>query len=447
LLLTEQLDQHWCVMAEVRFIAIDDPDPLRRVRLARVLTACSLPVMTNADIAPTVVVVVAGAGALQDETRQRLSHMRHRWPQAVLIFLAHDAGEAAMAQPFADVVLLDGLNPAVLVPAVSMACGSGRPRAGAAATPPPSELVGESHAMRHLRATIAELAPSTATVLLLGETGSGKECAARMLHRLSGRATQPLVALNCAAVPDALLEGELFGYERGAFTGAVRAFPGKLKLADKGSLFLDEIGDLSGVAQAKILRAIEAREVHRLGAHKPESFDARIITATNVNLAARMDEGTFRADLYYRLAVAVIELPPLRHRREDIPALADHALARLSKADGHPAKQFSQEALYRLCAHEWPGNVRELMNVVEVARLRSTGMSISAEALPLRQIMSLRPVPSVRPGLPASMRGERERILDALQASRGNKSMAALRLSWSRMTLYRKLEQHQISPS
>jgi DNA-binding NtrC family response regulator len=429
----------------MRLIAIDDNDPLRRTRLTRVLSACGLPVVVNTDIAPTVVVVVSSASDLSAETR-RLTSLRKRWPVTVLIFLSHHADEADQTQPFADLVLLDGQNPAVLVPAVSAAIGGALPHARPLVASTVSELVGESHAMQRLRANIAEIASSNATVLLLGETGSGKECAARMLHRLSGRAGQPLVALNCAAVPDALLEGELFGYERGAFTGAVRAFPGKLKLADKGSLFLDEIGDLSNVAQAKILRAIEAREVHRLGAHKPECFDARIITATNVNLAARMDEGTFRADLYYRLAVAVIELPPLRQRREDIPALADHALARLAKADGHSPKQFSQSALQRLCAHDWPGNVRELMNVVEVARLRSTGPIISAEVLPLRPVLSQRLAPSFHTDLPIPARSERQRIIDALQASRGNKSMAALRLSWSRMTLYRKLEQHQISP-
>ena len=296
------------------------------------------------------------------------------------------------------------------------------------------ELIGTSPQIETVRRTIAMVAESDATVLITGETGCGKECAARMVHRLSHRNAMPLVALNCAAIPDTMLEGELFGYEKGAFTGAIRAYPGKIKLADRGTLALDEIGDLSPMGQAKILRAIETHEFYRLGAVKPERFNARIVAMTNVDLAGACANNTFRKDLYYRLAVAQVHLPPLRERPEDVLPLAHYFLRNTSH-------EIAADAADALQSYSWPGNVRELSNVMVLAGLGSSGGIIRASVLPPQFHIAVYAV-----GVPRSV-SERERLLEALKLSGGNKSVAAKSLNWSRMTLYRKLETYHIAIS
>lgn len=296
------------------------------------------------------------------------------------------------------------------------------------------ELIGVSKQIENVRTTIAMVAKSDATVLITGETGCGKECAARMVHRLSGRNAMPLVALNCAAIPDTMLEGELFGYEKGAFTGAVRAYIGKIKLADRGTLALDEIGDLSPIGQAKILRAIETHEFYRLGALKPEHFNARIIAMTNMDLAASSASNNFRKDLYYRLAVAQVYLPPLRERREDILPLAEHFLR-------NGSHEIAADAADALQSYDWPGNVRELSNVMVLAVLGSPSGIIRANILPPQFHTIAFAVGTQQP------HSERERLLDALKVAGGNKSVAAKSLNWSRMTLYRKLEIYHIATS
>jgi DNA-binding NtrC family response regulator len=302
----------------------------------------------------------------------------------------------------------------------------------AAQHPVRQELIGLSPQIEAVRKTIALIAGSDVTVLITGETGCGKECAARMVHRLSNRSTMPLVALNCAAIPDTMLEGELFGYEKGAFTGAIKAYPGKVKLADGGTLALDEIGDLSPQGQAKILRAIETHEFYRLGALKPDRFDARIVAMTNVNLETACTNNTFRKDLYYRLAVAQVHLPPLRERREDILPLARHFLRKSS----HNIAPDAADALQSYC---WPGNVRELNNVMVLAALVCPGGSITAKSLPPNVHGVASPSGGIRPIM------EKQLLLDALKSAGGNKSVAAKSLKWSRMTLYRKLEIHHIA--
>jgi transcriptional regulator with GAF, ATPase, and Fis domain len=231
------------------------------------------------------------------------------------------------------------------------------------------ELVGESNAMRDLTELIRMVAPRTTAVLIEGETGTGKELVARALHRLSPRANKPFVVLNCAAIPEFLLEAELFGHTRGAFTGAVQARTGRIAAANGGTLFLDEIGELPLMLQAKMLRFLESGEIQRVGDNETMFANVRVIAATHQRLGRKAAAGTFRLDLYHRLAVFPIEVPPLRARIEDVPMLAEHFLGLLG--DSMPLKRLTPTALASLCSHTWPGNVRELMHVLERAAILS----------------------------------------------------------------------------
>lgn len=228
-------------------------------------------------------------------------------------------------------------------------------------------FIAESPAMKEILETVRQVADSRATVLVTGESGTGKEVVARLLHTMSPRAEQPFVAVSCAALPETLLEAELFGHEKGAFTGADSAKPGRFELAHNGTLFLDEIGDIPMATQIKLLRVLQEREIERLGATKPTHIDVRLVTATNQDLQHLVDEGTFRLDLLYRLQVVEIPLPPLRHRREDILPLCRHYLAKYSEENGRGLEQVGQEAERCLLAYDWPGNVRELENTMERA--------------------------------------------------------------------------------
>ncbi|MDA8172947.1 MAG: sigma-54 dependent transcriptional regulator [Nitrospiraceae bacterium] len=226
-------------------------------------------------------------------------------------------------------------------------------------------LVGDSAAINALREQVELAAKSSSKVLITGESGSGKELVARLLHELSPRKEMPFVELNCAAIPQELIESELFGHEKGSFTGAQESRRGKFELADTGSFFLDEVGDMSLTTQAKVLRAIETQEFQRVGGAKKIKVDVRVIAATNKDLAREVKNGAFREDLYYRLNVIPIEVPPLRNHRDDIPALADHFLKSLAAEYGRSPKDITKEAMKKLSAYPWPGNVRELRNVVE----------------------------------------------------------------------------------
>lgn len=226
-------------------------------------------------------------------------------------------------------------------------------------------MVGTSEAMRRVFALIDRVAPIDATVLITGESGCGKELVAREIHRRSRRARAPMVVVNCAAMPENLIESELFGHEKGAFTGALQRRTGKFEEADGGTVFLDEIGDMSAGTQAKILRVLEDRKVERLGSNRPQEVDVRIISATNRDLVQMTEEGSFRSDLYYRLEVIRIHLPPLRDRPEDIPLLLGHFLARFSAGYGKPPVQISPPAMKLLLDYPYPGNVRQLRNLVE----------------------------------------------------------------------------------
>jgi two-component system nitrogen regulation response regulator NtrX len=240
------------------------------------------------------------------------------------------------------------------------------------------DLVGSSVAIKRLRETISTAAPTRATVLITGESGTGKELVARSIHRQSERKSGPMIHVNCAAIPDELIESELFGHEKGSFTGAVRKQVGKFVSANGGTIFLDEIGDMSGRTQAKVLRVLENGEIEPVGAQKPTVVDVRVVAATNRDLPTEIEDGKFREDLYYRLNVLPIETPPLREHLEDLPQLVEYFVRKFSASNNYRDKSFSDEALARLQELEWKGNVRELRNVVERLLILSPGDAISA---------------------------------------------------------------------
>jgi len=294
-------------------------------------------------------------------------------------------------------------------------------------------LVGASLQIEKLRLYLEKVAASDASVLITGETGTGKERVAHYLHQRGHRASKPMACINCSALPDGLLESELFGHERGAFTGAYRTFVGRLRQASGGTLFLDEIGDMSPYAQAKILRAIEDQEVVPVGGQRSERFDVRIIAATNVDPETLVNGSKLRRDLYYRLNVVQIHLPPLRDRKEDIVSLYDHFMRmRLPKDEALP--KLNSEALALMLQYNWPGNVREVRNFVDRLLVDLPPTEIGVDDLPREMA-----------GAPADSVGrEKERLLAALLATHWNKSKAAEALHWSRMTLYRKLARYNI---
>jgi len=246
------------------------------------------------------------------------------------------------------------------------------------------EIVGESAALKRALDQVRRVAPTEATVLLEGESGSGKELFAHAVHHLSGRKAQSFLAINCAAIPEGLLESELFGHEKGAFTGAVATKRGKFEIADRGTLFLDEIGDLSPALQGKVLRVIEHRQFERVGGTETRSVDIRLVAATNKDLKAQVASGAFRQDLYFRLSVFPITVPPLRDRREDIPVLASHFVKKFAAEQKRRGPiNLAPEALAALQAHSWPGNVRELENTIERALILGEGDRVLPEHLQL----------------------------------------------------------------
>lgn len=301
-------------------------------------------------------------------------------------------------------------------------------------------FVGNSHSMQKVKTYLQKVAHVDSHVLITGETGTGKELVAKYIHSYSQRSHKPFIAINCAALPDSLLESELFGYEKGAFTGAQNAYAGKLKMADGGTVFFDEIGDMSPYAQAKILRVLESKEVYPLGAKHSVALDIRIIAATNRHLEKMMLAKEFRDDLYFRLNVARVHLPPLRERKEDIPELLNFYLQQFNQQFGLNLVGFSVEALEALFDYHWPGNIRELKNVLETVYIDSPYERISRNDLP-------EPIRGNEFARAFSGRDEleREHLLAALSAANWNKSKAAEQLQCSRMTLYRKMEKHRIS--
>jgi DNA-binding NtrC family response regulator len=311
-------------------------------------------------------------------------------------------------------------------------------RAAAAAGPGPL-LLGASAPMQAIHTAIRQVAPTDSTVLLTGETGTGKELVAALIHQHSPRQPHPLLYLNCAALPDSLVESELFGYARGAFTGAQKAYAGRLQQADGGTLVLDEIGDMSPYAQAKILRALDTKEIQPLGETRRVPVNVRVLAATNQDLEQRGAAGQFRADLFFRLHVAHLHLPPLRDRQTDLPLLCQHVLRELNRRFARNIEGLTDEAWDAFLRYPWPGNVRELKHLLEatVIILPPATRTIPLTALPAafrRQVQEA----TARPA------DERERVLAALGATQWNRSHAAKRLHWSRMTLYRKMAKYHL---
>jgi two-component system nitrogen regulation response regulator NtrX len=306
---------------------------------------------------------------------------------------------------------------------------------------PEGEMIGASGTLQQIRSDIARVARTDAKVLITGESGTGKELVARAIHKASERARGPFEKLNCAALPKDLVESELFGYEKGAFTGAVQSKPGRLEAADQGTLFLDEVGDMSLETQAKFLRAIETGEIERLGSTRTLSVDARIVAATNKDLPAEIEAGRFREDLYYRLNVVPIHLPPLRARREDIPLLVEHFAAKLGAEHGRPPRRFEKEAVERLKAYSWPGNIRELRNLIERVLIMTDGDSVGLE-----QVEEVLPASSDEDA-PSEIKvardkAERDTILATLKQCQWNVTEASRRLGMDRGYLHRKIKRY-----
>lgn len=306
------------------------------------------------------------------------------------------------------------------------------------------ELLGDSSRMREVFGILERVAPTGVTVLIRGETGTGKELVARALHAGSGRRGGPLVVFDCGAVPPNLMESELFGHERGAFTGATAPRAGALEQADGGTLFLDEVGELSPDLQPKLLRVLETREVKRVGGNRTARVDIRLVAATHRDLPAEVRTGRFREDLYFRLAVVSLELPPLRDRPEDIPLLADHFLRTLGAELGlGPPPPLSPEALARLRTHPWPGNVRELRNVLQAALALGGGRPITPTELVFPGAPASPPPPA--PGASSLADVERATIADTLRATGGNRKRAARVLGIAVSTLHEKIKRYGIT--
>ena len=330
------------------------------------------------------------------------------------------------------------------------------------------DIVGVSEAMQRVFALLPDVAQTDTSVLIEGESGTGKELIARALHDLSERTEGPFIQVNCGALPDTLLESELFGYVRGAFTDARRDKPGRFQQADGGTLFLDEVGDLSSAFQVKLLRVLQEGEVQRLGALEPEQVDVRVISATHRDLGVLVREGRFREDLFYRLRVLPIVVPPLRERRPDIRPLVDHYVARLAARTGRPIRGLSVEAMALLLVHDFPGNVRELINLLERAFVLCHGGLIEPEHLPPE--LGAEDEPDQEPQLPPGrlkpsehrvllaelerpgpawfsreLTGPARRLVEALEAHGWNRTAAAQALGISRTTLWRRMKDYGLS--
>lgn len=329
---------------------------------------------------------------------------------------------------------------------------------------PFAAVIGRSEAIAQVLKLARKVRDSDITVLIMGESGSGKEVIARAIHQGGIYRNRPFVAINCAAIPEALLESELFGYERGAFTGATQRRMGKFSEANDGTLFLDEVGELSPALQAKLLRVLQTKEIQPIGG-QPIRVNVRIISATNQDLLTRVRSGQFRLDLYYRLAVFPLQMPPLRARREDVPLLATHFLRKFAAAEGKGDLVIPREVMERLTAYDWPGNVRELENMVYRAVVLAEQPVLRLEDFPVLTLdppqtgaTAAEPPPAPAPKVPAAAdpvpdgaavlsleEAERRAIAQALRECRGNMSQAAIRLKIGRATLYRKVKKYGIA--
>lgn len=307
------------------------------------------------------------------------------------------------------------------------------------------DIIGNSPLMVNLLETVAQVAPSEATILITGESGTGKEVIAGAIHSNSARSSAPFIKLNCAAITETLLESELFGHEKGAFTGAYRRKEGRFRQADSGTLFLDEVSEMSLAMQAKLLRVLQEKEFTRVGGEETIRVDVRLIAATNKDLVREIDAKRFREDLFYRLNVVTLKAPPLRERREDIPLLAQHFLTAFSEKNQKTIKGFTPKAMDRLIRYNWPGNVRELMNAVERGVVLTRTDYIDEADIPFFRDNETDAVPLTATYAPLNTsleQMEKATILSTLESAGGNKSEAARRLGITRRTLHKKLKQY-----
>src|SRR6476661_3479328 len=313
------------------------------------------------------------------------------------------------------------------------------------------QMIGESAGLKHVMAAVGRAAPTNATVLIQGESGVGKELVARTIHRNSLRSRERFVQVNCAAIPEELIESELFGHEKGSFTGATEKQVGKFEQADRGTIFLDEVGDMSAKTQAKVLRVLQEGEVERLGSARTIKVDVRVIAATNKDLEAEIEKGTFREDLYFRLSVIPIRVPPLRDRAEDIPALVRHFADLFSRDNNRRPQRFTAAALEYMQKARWKGNVRELKNTVERLIIMTPGEAIDVDDLrDIVRIESRNPAPENERERPGTLRefkesAERTFLVGKLRENNWNISKTAEVIGTPRSNLYKKLEQYGIS--
>ncbi|KGQ19362.1 Transcriptional regulatory protein [Lysobacter dokdonensis DS-58] len=389
--------------------------------------------------APDLVIVATDDGNAA-QALACLRCLRSAWDGARYLFVASESSEALAIAAFhagAERYLREPWTADALVSELRMLTPGDAECACTEALVGSDRFVGRSNAVRQLKRQLARIAPTNSTVLITGESGTGKEVVAELIHANGQRADKQLVCLNTAAMPESLVESELFGHERGAFTGADRASEGKLSAANGGTVFLDEIGDVPLAVQAKLLRAIENREIHRVGASRSSTLDVRIIAATHQDLEQAIQEGRFRQDLYYRLNVLRVWIPPLRERPDDIPVLVQHYIRRFNRDLPRTIRGLSPRTMEALCAYHWPGNVRELRNVVEAVMV-NTAPSATGIVDVMPEVMRRL---AFAVGAPKS---ERERLLQVLRETNWNKSKAAAQLCCSRMTLYRKMHQHDV---
>jgi DNA-binding NtrC family response regulator len=412
----------------------------RTLRVDRLDDLCVSAVRGRADL-----LIIAFSSGQRTEVFDAIAAVRAAGIQAPLLLITDDRSPATVvaalraraADFFHEPLDDDGFAASVRRCLVSSGRRStDRPAANSSEIATPS-MIGNSAGMRRIDDYLTRVARSDASVLITGETGTGKELAAVLVHERSARRKGRFVSVNCAAIPEGLLESELFGYESGAFTGAGHAREGLLQIANGGTVFLDEVGEMGAPAQAKVLRAIETREVYRLGGRRPIKFDVRIVAATNLDPEQAVEQGRFRKDLYFRLNVARLHLPALRERRTDVVLLLDHYLRDLNRR--HPVKVagFRADAVAVLTAYDWPGNVRELKNLVEAVFVCPPDGPVTIGDLPDVFRARLQAVDA----LPDA---ERRRLLDALFEARWNKSRAAQQLRCSRMTLYRKMAKYSV---
>ncbi len=433
----------------------DDPDMLRLLSMRLTAAGYQVTAVTSAESALTQLEIEHPQLVLSDvrlpgrDGLALFDEIRKRHPTLPVILLtAHgtipDAVEATsrgvfsyLTKPYEGRELLDKISQALALGAPAQVPGKGGDESWRA------EIVSRSNRMAELLAEARMVAQSDASVLLRGDSGAGKELLARAIHRASARAGKPFVAVNCSAIPEALLESELFGHVKGAFTDAVANHKGLFQQADGGTLLLDEIGDMPPALQVKLLRVLQERAVRPVGSSQSIAVDVRIISATHRDLDAAMETGQFREDLYYRLNVVTLSLPPLSARREDIPLLANHFLQRLSAKYGKRLSGFAPEALKALTTASWPGNVRQLFNVVEQVCALS-----SSPLIPLALVQRALRVPSVEvlTYAEAKQRFEREYLVGLLKLTDGNVADAARLADRNRTEFYRLLQKHELTP-